>query len=198
MKKILAVFLILLSLNVRASESPLNVVKIISFSCNVCRGSEVIDPALSRAVRAQGGQFVWAPIPVAEKDFLGVKERVYYASRSVSPDIANRVKDSMYKASQDMLVPLDTFSQAYSWLIQDLQLNSDLAQKIINEAQSPEGIVPLRRAFLLVQEAGISAVPSYLILKNGKVIKSLDPTKADTKSFSDLRDAVLAEISKKD
>lgn len=198
MKLFIFVLALLISFSSKADEAPINVVKIISFSCNVCRASEAIDPILSTEVRRRGGQFVWAPIPVAESDFLGVKERVYYASRTLDSELSLRVKESMYKASQDVLVPLTTFAQAHSWLTQDLLLDSETAQKIINQAQTPEGLVPLRRAFLLVKEGGISAVPSYLLIKNGKILKSFDMTQSNIKSFSDLRDSILAELYKKD
>lgn len=181
-----------------AAEAPVvvDVVKVMAFSCPVCRAAEVQDKVIEQAVKEAGGRFVWAPVPNTSAD-SGSKERLYYASRAFSPQLAERVKDVLYKGMQDLSIPLLEMPQVYVYFqqqfhdIPEVQFN-----ELFNRAQEKDARQSLARAATLAQTVGVVSVPSYIILADGRPVASLDPESVSGGSLTTLREEVINRIRK--
>ncbi|MBC8737249.1 hypothetical protein F6X40_10560 [Paraburkholderia sp. UCT31] len=178
-----------------ASASPVDVVKIVNFSCPVCRASEFQNGVIKDAVEATGGRYVVAPIP--EQDGTGAREEVYYASRSQGVPIADAVKESLFRGAQDMGQPFSDLTQVMVWLQGDLkpELHVDW-QKLTTEAGADAAKASVGKAAQMTLDAGASQLPTYLILKNGVVVTSLDPNTVNKTSMAALRAAVIDAVNK--
>jgi protein-disulfide isomerase len=173
-----------------------DVVKVMSLTCPVCRAAEAQDPAIERAVRDTGGRFVFAPVPTEEEASSGAKERVYYAARDLDANTAAAIKSSLYKGAQDMGVPLTDYLQVYTWLSQDLPQLDPKFVPLFDKAQAPAAGSALARAARLASQAGVSALPGYVILVDGQVTALLDPQSVPGNSLLKLRDEVIARVHK--
>lgn len=175
-----------------------DVVKILNFSCPVCRASENLDESITQVLAEHGGKFVAAPVPSDETS--GSKERAYYASRLQGDAVANVVKRSLFKGSQDLQYPLDDLAQTVAWLEDDLtngtvKVNfSQLAQ----DSASEEASQALYRAARVAVRAGAQALPTYVVLKNNQIVGSFDPQSVGTNSLIALRDAVIKAVQQAD
>lgn len=193
MKKLLA-----LAVGLLAVSSPTfaaDVVKIMNFSCPVCRASENLDPGIQEAVAASGGRFVPAPVPA--DDTSGARERVYYAARLQGEAVAQSVRKSLYKGSQDMQMPLDDVAQTVSWLQDDLagnQVNVNWNQ-LIQDSQGSAADAALVRAARLALKGGGQGLPLYIVMQNNRVVASFDPQSTGTGSLLTLRDAVVKAVN---
>lgn len=182
-----------LSAHADSSRNIVDVVKIMSFSCGFCLAAEAHDPAIENAVKTAGGKFVRAPVPVLEED-TGAREMLYYASREMGPEFANRVKVSLYKGAQDAEVSLYNFMQVYAWVTQDLSADEPKFQELFKRAQSKEGKDALARAARLASAAGVSSLPSYVIMVNGSIKAVLDNSSEAGSSMANLRNNVISKI----
>jgi hypothetical protein len=176
-----------------ARPDTVDVVKILSFSCNLCRASEAQDPLIERIVRARRGKFVRAPIG-ASADSAGYRERTYYASRDMDEEFSERIKMSLYKGTQDALVSLEAYVQVYYWLLQDMPEEELRLNKLIELAQQPQAAAALQRAVSLTISAGVEKVPTYVFLSRGYVVATLDTSTTGTTSMAGLREAVLEKL----
>ena len=174
------------------SNKPLDVVKVMSFSCPVCFASEAQDQFIEQTVKAAGGRFVRAPLPSVEGD-MGAKDRVYYASREFSPQLTDKVRASLYKGAQEMGVPLDNITAVYTWLQQDLDIDVNTLNSLIQRSQQSDAEGALRRAVYLARSAGVDRIPAYLLLRDSQVIAALDPTSVPG-GLAGLREAVIQRI----
>lgn len=175
-----------------------DVVKIINFSCPVCRASESLDISIRDAVSASGGHFVPAPIPPDETS--GARERVYYASRNQGSQVEELVRRSIYHGVQDLEMPLDDNAQTTSWLEDDLTngpVKVNFTQ-LIQDADSADAAQALARAARLALRGGVQALPAYLVLKNNQIIAAFDPQSAGSGSLLNLRDAVVKAVQQAD
>jgi hypothetical protein len=173
-----------------------DVVKIMSITCPVCRAAETHDSAIERAVVAQGGRFVYAPVPTEPENASGAKERVYYASREFDANTAAAVKYSLYKGAQDMGIQLTDYMKTYTWLSQDVPQLEPKFNQLFEKAQGDEALNSLKRAVRLASEAGVSALPGYVIVVDGRVTALLDPQSVPGNSLLTLRDEVIARVRK--
>lgn len=176
------------------AKSPVNVVKILSFSCGFCRESEVHDATISRVVGEYGGRFVWAPIPTHPEDFSGAKERLYYAARDIDARLGDAVKNSLYKGTQDQGQVLFDYMPLYAWLTGDLpQFESKMAE-LFEKAKAPAALGAMQRAIRLALSAGVDAVPNYLLIRDGQVIASYDRVHPQAPTLSALRELVVEAV----
>ncbi len=172
-----------------------HVVTVLSFGCPVCLMSEGIDAAIASAVTSVGGRFVPAPVPTGD-DTVGNRERVYYAARDLNSALAEPVKRSLYRGSQEVQVPLSDMMQVYTWLQQDMpQLEPQLGA-IFQRAQSTEARDAMYRAARLAFNAGVTKLPAYLVIHNGRTVAALDPSSVAGQTFTALRDEVIARVQK--
>jgi hypothetical protein len=183
-----------LSLNVRAAPAQVDVVKIMSFSCPVCRSAEAQDVAISQKVIALGGRFVRAPVPTVEGEGV-FKELVYYASRGVSGQMSENVKYALYKGAQDQGISFTDFLQIYVWLQAEIPNNEDRLQIIFKDAQATAARGSLSRAIHLATSAGVQALPAYLIMADGRVSSVVDPTTVSGGSLANVREEVLTRVT---
>lgn len=175
--------------------APYDVVKVMSFSCPICREAESQDPLIAKAVQAQGGKFEWAPVPTDKNDVEGAPEKVYYASRAFGPVFSAEVKASIYKAVQDLSVPMYNFPQVYAWLSQDLPAQDyPTLQKLEKATSEGAGVHALSRAATLAINAGVSHTPGYVILRKGRIVRLDDPTVVRGGSLLLLRQLIVQQI----
>lgn len=170
-----------------------DVAKVMRFSCPFCLAAEAHDRLLVTEARKYGGKFVWAPVPDAANS-LGARERVYYAARELGAGLDSRVKASLYKASQEAQVQLETYAQVYYWLEQDLPDDYDRFPRLFETAQSSSAGDALKRAIRLTINAGVEVLPTYVILSDGQIATTVDKGSAGADSQAALRDAVLSAI----
>lgn len=177
------------------SSPRIDVVKIMSLSCPVCRAAEAQDKPISQAVESNGGKFVWAPLPTGD-ELSGAKELVYYASRELGPDMAETVKNSLYRGVQDMVIPLADFLQVYVWMQQDVAAQEPQFKALFDAAQAAPARKSLSRAAALATEAGVSSLPAYIVLVDGQVATVVDPSNVSGGSLTALREEVISRINK--
>jgi hypothetical protein len=180
-----------------ADASPrVDVVKVMSLTCPVCRTAETHDFAIERAVQEHGGRFVFAPLPTEAENATGAKERVYYASRDLDASTASAVKASLYKGAQDMGIQLTDYMQIYTWLSQDVPQLEPKFGALFEKAQGDAASNALKRAVRLASQAGVSNLPGYVIIVDGQVTALLDPQSVPGNSLLTLRDEVIARVRK--
>lgn len=176
-------------------DEPVNVVKLMSLSCNVCRATEAFDPVLASAVRTRGGRFVWAPLPTHPEDQQAAKELVYYAARDRGRDFSEAVKDSLYRGVQDKGLPLFDFMQVYTWFMSDIPSYLKDFDSLFKAAQAQGAREALTRAIRLANSTGTRALPHYLVLKGSEVRFSIDPTHPKAPTLTALREELLNKIN---
>jgi protein-disulfide isomerase len=190
-KLALAAGLLLGSLGAQAAVS---VVKVINFSCPYCKSTESMDPPIRRAVEAAGGSMVYAAMP-ADANSDGSRERMYYAAREAYPELEPRIRASLYKGAQDLGYPLASALQSAEWLSTDLaDLNHDWT-RVARTADDGEPLRAFQRAIRLAVQAGVQALPAYVVVKDGVVLHTLD-VQSGGGNYSALRQAVLDAVSK--
>lgn len=177
-------------------KAPVDVVKVLSFSCSFCKESEVHDKSIAHAVREGGGRFVWAPVPTHPDDTVGAKERVYYAARDIDQALGEAVKQSLYKGTQDQGQQLFDYLPIYTWLSGDLPAYEKQLNKVFERARSDEALRAMQRAIKLALSAGVDAVPCYLLLRAGTVTANYDRTHPQAPTLSALRELVLGAVRK--
>lgn len=175
-----------------------DVVKIMNFTCPVCRASENLDQSIRDAVAENGGRFVAAPIP--SDDTSGARERTYYAARGQGAAVEAAVRKSLYKGSQDMQMPLDDDAQTVAWLEDDLTNGPVKVEfkSLVQSASSPDAYGALGRAARLAVQSGAQALPTYIVMKNNRIVAAFDPQSVGSASLMTLRDAVVAAVRKAD
>jgi hypothetical protein len=181
----------------RAAVAPkyfvVDVVKIMSFSCSVCLSSESQDGLIEAETAQTGGRFVRAPIPVQDGE-NGVREKVYYAARDIDARFGEAVKVSIYKALHESGVQLNDLTQIYYWLMQDMPEHESRFNQLFKAAAEPGAADPLGRAARLVKSAGATQLPTYVLLVNGVIQGSFDPTTSKSGSLSSLREDVVSRV----
>lgn len=177
--------------------SSYNVVKILSFDCPTCYAYEAQDPVLARKVVSLGGKFVRAPI-VSLKEDTGAKARIYYASRKWGQTYSDKISSSLYKGAQGNGLSLTDYPQAYTWLEQDLvqtSQDSTQLQALITEAQTAESSAAFQRALTLAYNAGVDALPAYLIVSSsGEIVATFTPETTPGGPIP-VREAILAKLA---
>jgi protein-disulfide isomerase len=175
------------------ASAEVSVVKIINFTCPYCRSSEALDPPLKQAAEATGGRFVYATIPTEDPDD-SARELVYYAARHVIPEHEPFVRASLYKGAQDLGYPLATAAQTVEWLATDLaRLNIDWT-KVLQASGEKAALDAYQRALRLTVRSGAQVLPTYVLVKDGEVLRTLDVEAAG--NYASLREAVLTAIEK--
>lgn len=175
------------------ASAEVSVVKIINFSCQFCRSSEAMDEPIRKAVTAAGGKMVYATLP-ADEASDGSRELVYYAARTLIPGQEPRIRDSLYKGAQDLGYPLMTTGETTEWLSTDLaDLKYDWTL-VRDAAASRATRESFERAIRLTIKAGAQVLPSYVIVKDGEIFRTLDVDSSGN-SYSALREAVLTAIT---
>lgn len=177
------------------TSNAVDVVKIMSFACPVCRASEAQDHLIERAATATGGRFIRGPVPSLLTE-TGEKEQVYYASRNISKEFSERLVDLFYKGQQDLSIPLDNITQVYVYLQQQLENMDDFQlNALFSAAQQPEAKTALTRAASLAYRMGVEDVPSYILVVAGQPAIVHAPNTIGSSSLSALREEVIKSIA---
>lgn len=175
------------------TQSPVNVVKIISFDCGLCYESNTMDRPIKEAVESAGGIFDIAPIPRTSTDW---RERFYYVLRNYGPNVERAARDSLFRGSQEFSYPLMDIPEILDWLRQDMKVKGINWQKVVQQVKSPASAIPVERAIRLVAASGARLTPTYVLIRDGKVLAAYDIDSAPHENLSSLRQAVLAGIAK--
>lgn len=176
-----------------AADTSVIVVKVLNFSCPICRASENQDSAIIAAANATAGQFVYAPIPGEAGEFA--RERVYYAARKQGRQAEQRVRESLYRGAQDMNMPFMDVTQVIEWLKDDVtDIRMDWA-RLTEDAQDDTSMMALRKAALLTKNAGAQVLPAYILVQGNVPVATLDiNTAGKGTSLLSLRDEVTKRI----
>ena len=172
---------------------PVDVVKIMGFTCSFCLSAEAQNKAIARAAIESGGRFVRAPIPVTAAD-TGAREKLYYAARDMDPALGEAVKQSLYRGLQETEVPLNDLLQLYYWLLQDIPEHESKFNLLFERAQGVEAAEALKRAERLVVNSGAQFLPTYVLLTGGKIRAALDTRTSPNPALTSLRDAVISNV----
>lgn len=171
-------------------NAQVDVVKIMSLSCKFCYSAETFDPFIESTVIQGGGRFVYAPVPSNPED-NGEKEMVYYGARDLNSRYGDIVKKSMYKAIQDIGVPLTNYSTIYTWLQKDTGLDDGTLSDIIKKGSQNSSRDALSRAVGLATSGGVSMLPTYIILKDNRIVQVIDSSSSSKNNLSSLREDVI-------
>lgn len=175
-----------------AAEQAVSVVKVLNFSCPVCRASEVQDAAIKDAVRAAGGQFVYAPMPSEEGTYA--REKIYYASRAQGAEA--QVRAALYRGSQDLSLPLSDFVQVIEFLKDELGPNFLNYDRLRQDAESPAAQAALSRAATVAVRGGSHDLPSYVLIQDNTPVATLETTNLSKgSSLLSLRDEVVSRVN---
>jgi hypothetical protein len=181
------------SFGAMADDKKVIVVKIINFSCPVCRASENQDAPVISAAIGTGGQFAYAPIPSVAGEYA--PEKVYYAVRKQGREAEKHVRLSLYRGAQDMNQPFTNIPQVIEWLKDDVP-NEDIDWvKLANDAQSKDAGISLAKAASITQRAGAQALPAYVLIQENAPVATLDiNTSGKGSSLLNLREEVIKRI----
>jgi len=194
-RHVLAALLALAAAPVTLAADKLVVVKVLSFSCNVCKASESQDGFIRGALRAHGGEFVPAPIPMSSQNYS--RELAYYAARRQGGEIEPKVRASLYQGAQDYGYPLSNDVQVLDWLRFDLDEALD-HERLAKELRSPETEAAMKRAVRLALSAGAQSLPTYVLLEGSHIVQTFDPSMAgNPPSLTVLRTQVVQAINER-
>lgn len=176
------------------AHADVSVVKVVNFSCPYCRSSEAMDEPIRQAAQRAGGKLVYATLP-ADETSQGDRELVYYAARSVFPAQEPAVRASLYRGAQDLGYPLQTKQQTLEWLATDLEGLKLNWSTVAAAADGTDAQQAFERAVRLTVKSGAQLLPSYIVVKDGQLLRTLD-VESSGGTYSALREAVLTAIDK--
>lgn len=193
---ILKAFLLLcfsVMLNVaQAEEQAIHVVKFINFSCPICKSFENVDPKIASLVEQQGGKFVRAPMSWGTQ--TNHRDKFYYAVRNKYPDeITKEVLASFYEGAQEFGLLFENYHQIVVWLQQNKPKLILDWQALIVDADSAVVQESIDKSIQLAVTNGLSQLPAYVLIQNGKVVSIFDQSMPQTNKPFLMAD----EISKK-
>ncbi len=166
----------------------LYVVKVISFDCPACRAAIAIDAAVEDAADHAGAKVVYAPLP---RKRSSVREQFFYAMQGMG--ITQKVMSSLFSGAQGLGYPLMTQSEVLDWLRSSLGAERIDWSAVLRRVDDGEAETDVRRAILLAYKAGVTRYPSYVFVRNNRILGVLDIATAGG-SLSQLRSAVIARI----
>jgi hypothetical protein len=188
-KRLAAVVLFaMLSPLAQAAAARLYVVKVISFDCPACRAALAIDAAVEDAAAQAGAKVVYAPLP---RQRSSVREQFFYAMQGMG--IAQKVMSSLFSGAQGLGYPLMTQSEVLDWLRSSLASEHIRWSTVLRRVDDGQAETDVRRAILLAYKAGVTNYPSYVFVRDNKILGVLDIATAGG-SLSQLRSAVIAKI----
>lgn len=178
------------------AEARIDMVKVLSFHCVFSRESEALDGVYSRFLAEYGGRLVPAPVPDIALDPDMSKELVYYAARDIGQDLGDAIKAALYEGVHDRGLQLAGFLEVNTWLQESLpeRFKNSLGS-VFTDAQSPSAKQALVRAVRLAMNSGVDALPSYLLIKGGRVVATFDRGMPGLAAPSALREAVFSKIT---
>lgn len=194
MKKYLIAALGLIMLSAPVFAKKVDIVKIMSFSCQVCAASESADPILEREVAKTGGRFISAPIPTVDTD-TGAKEAFYYAARNLDSNFGKAVKREFYSAIQEKGISLDSKEAILSLLQRRLPDYDNLFDQAFSSAELPATRNSIGKAFSLAKQVNATDTPTYILLVNGEITYSTSVVE-NKGSVVDTKNTLLNQISK--
>lgn len=172
-----------------AAWAKLDLVKVINFSCGHCRASEGIDAPIQSAIEKSGGKFVFATMPASENT---ARELYYYTLRDAYPGLEPAARRALFEGAQDAAQVFGSAPELTVWLsarLTDPSVNWDW---LTANASRPASRQALGRAINLILQSGAHSLPSYILIKDGKILRAFDFSPQS--SYAELRDQVLAEI----
>jgi hypothetical protein len=176
-----------------AADTPVTVVKILNFSCPICRASETQDAQIEAAAVATGGRMAFAPIPSEAGEFA--REKVYYAARKYGRGTEDKVRSALYRGAQDVNLPFMDVPQVIEWLKDQFPDSRIDWASLSTVARSEETAYALRKAATLTSAAGVQQLPAYVLVKDNAPVATLDlNTSGRGASLPLLKEDVVARI----
>lgn len=169
---------------------PIHLVEIANFGCPYCRSMESMNLDIALTVSKYGGRFIFSPLTWGE-NVSPVKDLIYYAARNQGDSVETSVRHALFKATQDLQLPMENASQVLVYLRQELPtlaVDWDRLEKDVYASATQDTML---RAARLAVEAGVNHVPAYLYIQSGKIIGILD--RSNFPSTSEFKKAVLGK-----
>jgi hypothetical protein len=166
----------------------LYVVKIISFDCPACRAALAIDAAVESSAAQADAKVVYAPLP---RERSSVREQFFYALRGMG--VTEKAMSALFSGAQGLGYPLMTQSEVLDWLRSSLgseRIDWSTVLRRVDDGQAEEAV---RRAIVLAYRAGVTNYPSYVFVRDNRILGVLDIATAGG-TLSQLRAAVIARI----
>ena len=173
----------------QGASARLYVVKVISFDCPACRAALAIDEAVGSAARRVGARVVYAPLP---RERSSVREQFFYAMQGMG--ITQKVMSALFSGAQGLGYPLMTQSEVLDWLRSSLASERIDWAGVLRRVDDGQAEADVRRAILLAYKAGVTEYPSYVFVRDNRILGVLDIATAGG-SLSQLRAAVIAKIN---
>lgn len=192
LKKILsniALALVILSPSILLAGNPAYIVEIANFSCPHCAAMERHYEEIERAAEATGGSLSFAPISWGDQSDW--RDRFYYSAAINNKADAELIRRSIYRAAAQSGQPLENIYQVKEWLLQDVGnlINIDEIQE---GAYDEDVEAALEKTKRLIAISGIQSVPSYIIIRDGAVIKSIE--RIENEQYNDYKERIIQEI----
>jgi CheY-like chemotaxis protein len=176
-----------------AADTAVTVVKVLNFSCPICRASELQDAQIEAAATATGGRFAYAPLPSEAGEYA--REKVYYAARKYGRSTENQVRAAIYRGAQDVNMPFMDVAQVIEWLKDQLPNSNIDWASLAADARSQDTAYALRKAAMLTSSAGAQLLPAYILVQNNSPVATLDlNTSGRGTSLPLLKEDVIARI----
>lgn len=169
------------------TPTPATVVKIVDFSCPICKASEPLDEEIRRELDRQGGTFSIAAMPAMHSN--GDRERAYYLFRSYGPQWEKKIRESLYRGSADVGMGMLNGAQVLTWLENDMSAESLDWEKVLTQLRNPDTDAALARAVRLAMAVSANKLPTYVVIRGGQIASVHEPGDG---SLSDLKARVLA------
>lgn len=182
MKRWLPLLIFPLLLLAGAAKANLVVVHLAAFSCKYCAAVEAKTPWLKAELERLGATYSFAPIALTSYASFSA-ELFYFSVREVDPSKTWHARDLLFDAVHGNGLLLENIGQAAEWLHLKSPTNHVVwaAAVAASETQPPRNAVI--RAQTLAEVAAITAVPAFVLVRNGKVLTvvqhQLDESPAD-------------------
>ena len=178
-----------------AALAQVSVVKVINFTCAICRASDSQDPYIKASVEKAGGKLAYAAMPSEETQ--GIRELYYYAARNKMPDMDTKFRQALFKGSQDLNMPLQDIVQLNEFFAQEFSdSKSNWSEIGMDAASGTEPKQSLGRALKMIVQSGAQRLPTYIVLSGTQIMGVLDQdTAGKTGSLIALREAVVDAVN---
>lgn len=182
-----------------ASASGIVVVELANFHCNRCRAVDDHFERLRSAARDEGHDLRFAPIAWQGQSIW--PDRTYYATRDLFPAAESLIRSAMFDGLQREGMLFESIAQVLAYLERrqvpekalKLEPNFSLAA-IATRANAEETLLAEAKASRLVGMSGADAVPVFVWVQDGQVIKTISPS--DSAEPMGLVQRVYRELTK--
>lgn len=176
MRKAFASLLLLLG-SFSAHADDLYVVELALFTCPHCLA---VENSLRPLEAIAGERLSFAPVPDSDPDMATLS---YYAMRDAFGTQEKEFRAALFAARQTLLLPLANSEEVIEYL-QQRGLRPPMTANELDEAiRSSDVNRALGRLQNLMELAGVTAVPSFVLIRDGQVLTSIQKGSESAQEF---------------